>query len=105
MILCGVTAAIYTTLVRPHIFPSDTTCIHLIVICRRKDKHPSAHVLKVKKRCFMFSSWQGGMKAVIWTDVFQSVVIFLGLLVVVIQVHVQLISWSKQDIVMRNTEL
>lgn len=45
------------------------------------------------------------MKAVIWTDVFQSVVIFLGLLVVVIQVHVQLISWSKQDIVMRNTEL
>lgn len=32
----------------------------------------------------MFFSLQGGLKAVIWTDVFQTLVMFLGQLVVII---------------------
>ena len=31
---------------------------------------------------------QGGMKAVIWTDVFQAVVMFTGMMAIVIQVYV-----------------
>lgn len=30
------------------------------------------------------SSWQGGLKAVVWTDVFQTVVMFTGQLAVII---------------------
>ena len=48
-------------------------------------------VLKFKRSVFIAVYYlQGGMKAVIWTDVFQSVVIFLGLIVVVIWVRIKI---------------
>lgn len=40
----------------------------------------------------MFASWQGGMKAVIWTDVFQSAVMIAGMLSIVIQVGILIAS-------------
>ena len=36
----------------------------------------------------LFLSWQGGMKAVVWTDVFQAGVMICGMLAIVIQVSI-----------------
>ena len=49
--------------------------------------------LLLKDTLFFFPS-QGGMKAVIWTDVFQSVVILVGLIVVAVVVSPTLIHIS-----------
>jgi Na+(H+)/acetate symporter ActP len=53
-----------------------------------KDKHTINDNIKLKVYLYINECCilQGGIKAVIWTDVFQSIILFMGIFAILIQV-------------------
>lgn len=74
ILVVGLVGTLYTAIVRNSLF------VKIIF----SDSHQ--YMTSIKK-CFFSLSNQGGLKAVIWTDVFQAIVILGGLLTVVIKVR------------------